>query len=201
MRTQRMIAGIAVACLMALSAPQTAFAGLQINLVYIENPPQPESELVKGGGQLREIMQVAAENWERIFRRGGGNWKVTIEYGWGGLVSSLYAQEYKISEAGNNPSRIGHSCILFNTNPKLEKPLQGFCRRPPFPQATARVSSTTTIARPPSGWGCRSSISGWRGAPCGFSAIAVRFRQDGQPAPLGIRLSSADRRQSKGKRT
>ena len=115
---------------MALSAPQTAFAGLQINLVYIENPPQPESELVKGGGQLREIMQVAAENWERIFRRGGGNWKVTIEYGWGGLVSSLYAQEYKISEAGNNPSRIGHSCILFDTNPKLEKPLQGFFADP-----------------------------------------------------------------------
>ena len=67
---------------------------------------------------------------ERVFRRGGGNRKVTIEYGQAELVSSLYAQEYKISEAGNNPSRIGHSYVLFNTNPKLQEPLQGFFRDP-----------------------------------------------------------------------
>src|SRR2546421_404144 len=113
-----MVARIALSCLIALGAAQPAFAGLQISLVYIENPPQPQSDLVKGGGQLREIMQVAAENWERIYKQGGGNWKLTIEYGWGELPGrSLYAQEYKISEAGNNPPRIGHSCILFNTNP------------------------------------------------------------------------------------
>jgi len=122
--------GIAAACLLALGAPQTAFAGLQINLVYIENPPQPVSDLVQGGGELREIMRVAADNWERVFRRGGGDWKVNIEYGWGEITRSLYAQEYKISEAGNNPARIGHSCVLFNTNPGLEAPLQGFFADP-----------------------------------------------------------------------
>ena len=130
-RIQPTVARIALSCLIALGAAQPAFAGLQISLVYIENPPQPQSDLVKGGGQLREIMQVAAENWERIYKRGGGNWKLTIEYGWGELAGrSLYAQEYKISEAGNNPSRIGHSCILFNTNPIIESPILGFFADP-----------------------------------------------------------------------
>jgi len=125
------VAKIALSCLIALGASQPAFAGLQINLVYIENPPQPQSDIVKGGGQLREIMRVAAENWERIYKHGGGNWKVTIEYGWGQLQGlGLFAQEYKISEAGNNPPRIGHSCVLFNTHPPLESPNLGFFADP-----------------------------------------------------------------------
>ena len=70
MRVQRVVAGIALACLMALGPSHTARAGLQIDLVYIENPPQPGSPLIEGGGQLREIMRVAAESWERIFKRG-----------------------------------------------------------------------------------------------------------------------------------
>ncbi len=130
MRVKSAVAKIALSCLVALGASQPAFAGLQVNLVYIENPPQPHSDLVTGGGQLREIMRVAAENWERIFRRGGGNWKVTIEYGWGQLNGSLYAQELKISETGNNPPRIGHSCVIFNTNPKLPASVLGFFADP-----------------------------------------------------------------------
>jgi hypothetical protein len=131
MRTKRVVSRIALSCLIALGAAQSAFAGLQIELVYIENPPQPETLLVRGGGQLREIMQVAAENWERIFKRGSGDWKLTIEYGWGKLRDpALFAQEYMISERGNNPSRIGHSCILFNANPILEDPLEGLFADP-----------------------------------------------------------------------
>jgi len=130
MRVQRVVAGIALACLMALGPSHTARAGLQIDLVYIENPPQPGSPLIEGGGQLREIMRVAAESWERIFKRGGGNWKLTIEYGWGRIGPSLFAQEYKVSEAGNNPARIGHSCILFSTNPPFEGPLLVFFADP-----------------------------------------------------------------------
>ena len=92
---------------------------------YIENPPQP-AKLVQGGGELREIMKVAAAQWERVFKRGGGNWKLTIEYGWAPLLTpNLFAQEYLVSERGNNPSRIGHSCILFNTVPPVESPLLG----------------------------------------------------------------------------
>lgn len=131
MRIKPMVANIALSFVIAFGAAQPASAGLQINLVYIENPPQPQSDLVKGGGQLREIMRAAAESWERIYKHGGGNWKVAIEYGWGQLLGSgLYAQEYKISEAGNNPPRIGHSCILFNTHLQLESPNLGFFADP-----------------------------------------------------------------------
>jgi hypothetical protein len=131
MRTKRVVSTIAVSGLIAIGAVQSAFAGLKIDLVYIENPPQPETLLVRGGGQLREIMQVAAENWERIFKHGSGNWKLTIEYGWGKLLdTALFAQEYMISERGNNPSRLGHSCILFNANPVLDEPLEGLFADP-----------------------------------------------------------------------
>jgi len=153
MRTKRGVCRIALSCLTALSAAQSAFAGLQIELVYIESPPQPETLLVKGGGQLRDIMRVAAENWQRIFKTGSGNWKLTIEYGWGKLQSTaLFAQEYVISERGNNPSRIGHSCILFNASPALEEPLEGFFADPTPWDNSEYLNYTAEGINTPYGW-------------------------------------------------
>ena len=130
MKVQRRTARLALTCLIAFGAVRPALAGLQIELVYIENPPQP-AKVVQGGGELRDIMKVAAAQWERVFRRGGGNWKVTIEYGWGTLNdATLFAQENMVSERGNNPSRIGHSCILFNNVPRLDPPLLGLFADP-----------------------------------------------------------------------
>jgi len=108
---------------MAIGAAQPAFAGLKINLVYIDNPPL---FYVAGGGQLREIMQVAAENWERVFKSGNGNWKLTIDVGWDALRDpTFFAQEHVISEGGN-PSRITHSCIIFNSALAFPKDIAGF---------------------------------------------------------------------------
>jgi hypothetical protein len=130
MKVQRRIVKLALACLIAFGVIRPAFAGLQIELIYIENPPQP-GKLVQGGGELRDIMKVAAAQWERVFKRGGGNWKLTIEYGWNALRdANLFAQEYVVSEGGNNPSRIGHSCILFNTVPRIDPPLVGLFADP-----------------------------------------------------------------------
>ena len=146
LRARGLLAGIAVAGLTTLGVSQTAFAGLQIDLVYIETPSQPGPPLVEGAGQLRDIMRVAAESWERIFKRGGGNWKLTIEYGWGRIGPQLFAQEYKVSEGGNNPARINHSCILFNTHPPLEKPLLGFFADPtPWENSEFREYATQSI--------------------------------------------------------
>ena len=119
MNVKKVVSRIALSFLIALGAAQTAFAGLQIELVYIENPPQPGAPVVTGGGQLREIMKVAAENWERVFKHASGNWKLTVEYGWGNLHGQFYGKEFAISERGNNPPHIGHSCVLFNADATL----------------------------------------------------------------------------------
>ena len=58
MKAQRRIARLALACLIAFGVVRPALAGLQIELVYIENPPQP-AKLVQGGGELRDIMTGA----------------------------------------------------------------------------------------------------------------------------------------------
>ena len=100
MPIQRVVAGIALACAMAVAAPQPAFAGLKINLIFVDNAPPASPKIMIGGGQLQEIMQVAAENWERVFKSGNGNWKLTVEYGWAPLVSNLFANERMISEGG-----------------------------------------------------------------------------------------------------
>ena len=64
MRAHRMIATIAMACFMALGAAQSALAGLKITLVFVDNAPPPKPDVIAGGGNLHEIMQVAAEVWE-----------------------------------------------------------------------------------------------------------------------------------------
>ena len=147
-----MVSGLALSCLIALGATQTASAGLQIELVYIENPPQPGAPVVTGGGQLREIMKVAAENWERVFKRAGGNWKLTVEYGWGNIAEQYFAQEYLISERGNNPSRIGHSCVLFNASAGLYEPIKGFFADPTPWDNSEYLAYTADTLNTEAGW-------------------------------------------------
>jgi len=48
MNVKKVVSRIALSFLIALGAAQTAFAGLQIELVYIENPPQPGAPVVTG---------------------------------------------------------------------------------------------------------------------------------------------------------
>jgi hypothetical protein len=68
--------GVALAGLLAVAAaaPQPALAGLHIDLVFVDNAPPPPSELFVGGGNLRDIVRVAADHWERVFRHGRGKW-------------------------------------------------------------------------------------------------------------------------------
>src|SRR4030095_4581512 len=62
------------------------------------------------------------------FKRGGGNWTVTIYYGWTNrlpmssstsIENSLFAQEKFLAEGGK-PVRMTHSLILFNNTPPLD---------------------------------------------------------------------------------
>jgi len=105
---------------MAVGGPQPAFAGLKIDLIFVDNVPPASPKIMIG--QLQEIMRVAADNWERVFKSGNGNWKLIIEYGWAPLVGNLFANERMVNEGGN-PSRITYSCILFNNNPELLEPV------------------------------------------------------------------------------
>ena len=123
-----------------------------ITLVYIDHPPQPPPPLVVGGGQLQKIMQVAAEHWVRIFKRGGGHWKLTIEYGWATLRDpSLYAQERMVKEAGH-PARIRHSCILFNNNPHLVPDVVGFFADPTPRDNAEYLNYTAHAVNTGEGW-------------------------------------------------
>jgi hypothetical protein len=110
--------GLVLAGFLAVAAPQPALAGLHIDLVFIDDAPPPPPSLLVGGGNLREIVRVAAENWERVFKHGGGKWNVTIEFGWAPLGNTLFGQE-RLLKQGGNPVRITRSRILFNNSPPL----------------------------------------------------------------------------------
>jgi hypothetical protein len=152
MNVKKVVSRIALSFLIALGAAQTAFAGLQIELVYIENPPQPGAPVVTGGGQLREIMKVAAENWERVFKHASGNWKLTVEYGWGNLHGQFYGKEFAISERGNNPPHIGHSCVLFNADATLDDPVKGFFADPTPSDNSEYLAYTADTINTDYGW-------------------------------------------------
>ena len=115
MKSNQMFRGIVLAGLMTLAASRSAFAGLHIDLVFVDNAPPPPPSLLVGGGKLAEIMQFAAEAWERVFERGGGKWNVTIEYGWAPL-GGMYGQEMLLKQGGR-PARITRARVLFNNSP------------------------------------------------------------------------------------
>jgi hypothetical protein len=110
---------LACALILGLSfllAASSARAGLKIRPVFRGGDP-PADECLAGGGNLQEIFKVAAEAWERVFKVGGGHWDVTIEFKWSNQFPSLYGKETLISQGGNNPVRITHSEVEFNSNP------------------------------------------------------------------------------------
>ena len=103
-----------VAGLLAVIAPQSAFAGgLHIHPVFKGgNPPPPQS--IHGGGNLQAIFAVAAKNWERIFRQGPDSWDITIEFEWAPTMENgvTYAQEI-FEDEGGTPIRPTRSLVRF----------------------------------------------------------------------------------------
>ena len=130
---------LAALLVLALATPRAAFAGLHIIPVFIGGTPPPATDVI-GGGNLQEIFQVAAESWERVFKRGGGNWSVVIYYGWTNSLpmpisvsstteNNLFAQEKFLAEGGN-PIRMTQSLILFNNTPPLDSTFQSLFMDP-----------------------------------------------------------------------
>ena len=139
-----------LAGLLALAAPRPAFAGLHIRPVFIGGPPPPPSLLV-GGGNLQEIFQVAAENWERVFKQGGGKWDVTIYYGWGTnlIGGDLYGQEEMLEQGGGNVVRITQSLVLFSPDPPQppqERSIRGWFADP-TPRDNSEYQLYTRVQR------------------------------------------------------
>ena len=145
MRTRRVVSRIALACLVALGAAAPASAGLKIELVFVDAGLPPKPGLMEGGGNLHQIMEVAAERWEAVLKRGGGDWKLTIEYGWATLRdTSLFAQEFMVEEGGR-PSRITHSCVIFNNQPVPGLPFRGLFADP-TPRDNSEYNQFTSSA-------------------------------------------------------
>src|SRR5215469_5996586 len=146
MKVNHLIQGGLLACLLAA---QPASAKLKIIPVFIGGTPPPAMDVV-GGGNLQEIFQVAAQRWEDVFKKGGGNWTVTIYYGWTNHFSSvastvensLFAQEQFIAEGGN-PVRMTQSLVLFNNNPPLDSNFQSLYMDP-TPQDNTKFLQYTT---------------------------------------------------------
>ena len=121
--------------MLALGASQPASAALKIVSVFVGGTPPPATNVI-GEGNLPELFQVAAESWERVFKRGGGNWTVTIYFGWTNLSglqhateASLFAQEFFLAQGGN-PVRMTHSLVLFNNKPPLDSTFQNLFMDP-----------------------------------------------------------------------
>jgi hypothetical protein len=122
MKTNQVIQRGLLACFLALAA-LPASAALKIVPVFVGGTP-PTTNFI-GGGNLQENFQVAAETWERVFKRGGGNWTLTIYYGWTNSLpiadastteNGLFAQERFLAEGGN-PVRMTQSLVLFHNSP------------------------------------------------------------------------------------
>jgi hypothetical protein len=109
-----------LAGLLALIAPQPAFAGgLHIHPVFKGgNPPPPNS--IHGGGNLQTIFEVAAKKWEHVFREGPDSWDITIEYEWAEIGG--YA-DAKIEEEDGIPVRPTRARVRFRN---IETPPDGF---------------------------------------------------------------------------
>jgi len=116
-----------------LLAASSARAGLKVRPVFLGGAPPadeckcgggPADKCMAGGGDIQEIFKVAAESWERVFKVGGGQWDVTIEFEWGNQFPATYGKEEQIAQGGNNPVRITRSTVQFNNNPLTVDP---FC--------------------------------------------------------------------------
>src|SRR5262245_59367509 len=105
--------GLAIA-LSLFASP--AGAGLKIRPVFIGGLA-PTPPVMVGGGDLEEIFKVAAEAWEAVFNTGGGEWQVTIEFGWRVGLGQNNARQFFVEEGGNNPVRMTKSRVEFNSVP------------------------------------------------------------------------------------
>lgn len=109
-----------VSVVLLLAAP--ASAGLKIRPVFRGGEPPSNME---GGGNLQEIVEVAAEAWESVFKGGSGNWDVTIEYRWGPSTHA-WGNAVFLAQGGHNPVRITRGEIVFQQAP----PAPGFFADP-----------------------------------------------------------------------
>jgi hypothetical protein len=134
-------ASASVLALLFLLAASPASAGLKIRPVFSGGTPPADSKMV-GGGNLDEIFKVAAEAWENVFKTGGGNWDVTIEYEWSPKYPT-WGKEELIAQGGNNPVRMTRSRITFNNNP----PAPGFYADPSPRDSTEYTKYTSYLIR------------------------------------------------------
>jgi hypothetical protein len=73
---------------------------------------------VRGGGNIDDIMRVAAEAWQETFNGVKGKWRLKIKYGWCDI--SPYGQEFArktVPDRENRPARITEANICFNDLP------------------------------------------------------------------------------------
>jgi hypothetical protein len=73
---------------------------------------------VRGGGNIDDIMRVAAEAWQKTFHDVAGEWRLKINYGWCGI--NPYGQEFvrtTVPDSENGPARITEAYICFNDLP------------------------------------------------------------------------------------
>src|SRR5262249_38228584 len=78
---------------------------------------EPKDCPMVGGGDLEEIVKVAAEAWEAVFKGGSGNWDVTIEFEWVNIDQWGRIKFNSRTYGGNNPVRITGGAIEFTNAP------------------------------------------------------------------------------------
>jgi hypothetical protein len=115
MKAKHIIQSAILAGLLMAATTLPAFAGLRIYPVFAGGDPPP-SEAIAGGGNLHDIVKVAAENWESVFKNGSGKWDLILEYGWTNIELG-FAYERALA-LGGNPNRITRSRISFRNTPK-----------------------------------------------------------------------------------
>jgi hypothetical protein len=70
---------------------------------------------MRGGGNLEDIFNVAADMWERAFSDPGDPWTVEITYKWQSLTPTTLG-EFILDEQGGTPHRIQSGEIHFNNS-------------------------------------------------------------------------------------
>jgi len=109
----RLVCAVSLALALLVSA-SPAHARLKIRLVSLAGAPPTDDKIV-GGGNLDDIMKVAAGAWEDVFRTGSGMWDVTIYYQWTAMGTGwVWGSEQMLAQGGNNPVRITESRLNFN---------------------------------------------------------------------------------------
>src|SRR5215471_18826704 len=115
MKTNHIVQSSILAGLLVVGTALPVFAGLRIYPVFAGGDAPPP-EAIAGGGNLHDIVKVAAENWERVFKNGSGKWELILEYNWTNIELG-FAYERALA-FGGDPIRISRSRISFRNTPK-----------------------------------------------------------------------------------